>query len=123
MSTQHVSWGSIELLHNAIRTLTLLNEQGRPFPVIEYRAKVKLHGTNCAVQIADAGPVAQSRNLILTPADHKGFATRARRLLVDAREGPRRVRRVVWSRRRERHGDLARSDEVVRRVRNSPEGG
>ncbi len=76
MSAQHVSWGSIELLHNAIRTLTLLNQQGQPFPVIEYRAKVKLHGTNCAVQITDAGPVAQSRNLILTPAaDHKGFAT------------------------------------------------
>lgn len=76
MSTQHVSWGSIELLHNAIRTLTLLNEQGQPFPVIEYRAKVKLHGTNCAVQLTEGGPVAQSRNLILTSAqDHKGFAT------------------------------------------------
>lgn len=76
MSAQHVSWGSIELLHNAIRTLTLLNEQGQPFPIVEYRAKVKLHGTNCAVQITDAGPFAQSRNLILTPeADHKGFAT------------------------------------------------
>jgi hypothetical protein len=76
MSAQHVSWGSIELLHNAIRTLTLLNEQGQPFPVIEYRAKVKLHGTNCAVQITGTGNVAQSRNLILTSAaDHKGFAT------------------------------------------------
>src|SRR5512139_2438356 len=74
MST-HVSWGSIELLHNAIRTLTLLNEQGQPFPTVEYRAKVKLHGTNCAVQLTASGPVAQSRNLILTPeADHKGFA-------------------------------------------------
>jgi hypothetical protein len=76
MSTQHVQWGSIELPHNAIRTLTILAEQGQPLPTIEYRAKVKLHGTNCAVQITDAGPVAQSRNLILTPAaDHKGFAT------------------------------------------------
>ncbi|MEO8706443.1 MAG: RNA ligase family protein, partial [Kofleriaceae bacterium] len=75
MSTTHVSWGSIELLHNAVRTLTHLNEQGQPFPTVEYRAKIKLHGTNCAVQITDAGPVAQSRNLILTPeADHKGFA-------------------------------------------------
>src|SRR5215210_6782461 len=76
MSHQHVQWGSIELLHNAVRTLTLLNEQGHPFPTVEYRAKIKLHGTNCAVQITDAGPVAQSRNLVLTPeADHKGFAT------------------------------------------------
>jgi hypothetical protein len=75
MSTQHVQWGSIELLHNAVRTLTLLHEQGHPFPTVEYRAKVKLHGTNCAVQVTSAGPVAQSRNLILTAdADHKGFA-------------------------------------------------
>src|SRR5512139_3317298 len=74
MST-HVSWGSIELLHNAIRTLTLLNEQGQPFPVVAYRAKVKLHGTNCAVQITESGFVAQSRNQLLSPADdHKGFA-------------------------------------------------
>jgi hypothetical protein len=37
---------------------------------------MKLHGSNCAVQITEAGPVAQSRNLILTPdADHQGFAT------------------------------------------------
>jgi hypothetical protein len=71
----HVSWGSIELLHNCVRTLTLLAEQGQPYPVVEYRAKVKLHGTNCAVQITADGFVAQSRNLLLTPeADHKGFA-------------------------------------------------
>lgn len=78
MSTTHVSWGSIELLHNVLRTLEHLAEPdygNQPLPTVEYRAKIKLHGTNCAVQITDAGPVAQSRNLILTPeADHKGFA-------------------------------------------------
>ena len=74
-TTQHVSWGSIELLHNVVRTLTHLSELGRAFPVVEYRAKVKLHGSNCAVQITEAGIVAQSRTALLTPeADYKGFA-------------------------------------------------
>ena len=76
MSTQHVSWGSIELLHNVVRTLTHLNELGHTFPVVEYRAKVKLHGSNCAVQVTDHGIVAQSRTALLTPeSDYKGFAT------------------------------------------------
>lgn len=76
MSTQHVSWGSIELLHNCVRTLGHLAAQGKPLPVVEYRAKVKLHGTNCAVQITPEGVVAQSRTQLLTPeADYKGFAT------------------------------------------------
>jgi hypothetical protein len=75
MSTQHVAWGSIELLHNVVRTLTHLHSLGAPLPVIEYRAKVKLHGANCAVQITDDGVVAQSRTQLLTPeADYKGFA-------------------------------------------------
>lgn len=74
MSAQHVAWGRIELLHNVVRTLSLLNEQGQPFPVVEYRAKVKLHGTNCAVQITGSGAVAQGRNILLTPqADFKRF--------------------------------------------------
>lgn len=76
MSTQHVSWGSIELLHNCVRTLGHLATQGQPLPTVEYRAKVKLHGTNCAVQITPDGVVAQSRTQLLTPeADYKGFAT------------------------------------------------
>ncbi len=76
MSTQHVSWGSIELLHNCVRTLGHLAAQGQPLPVVEYRAKVKLHGTNCAVQITADGVVAQSRTQLLGPeADYKGFAT------------------------------------------------
>ena len=75
MSTVHVAWGSIELLHNCVRTLTHLHEQGEPFPVVEYRAKVKLHGTNCAVQITSNGVVPQSRSQLLSvEADHKGFA-------------------------------------------------
>ena len=75
MSTTHVAWSSIELLHNVVRTLGHLHDLGHPLPVIEYRAKVKLHGSNCAVQITDTGIVAQSRTSLLTPeVDYKGFA-------------------------------------------------
>lgn len=72
----HVSWGSIELLHNVVRTLTQLHEdEGKPFPVVRYRAKVKLHGTNCAIQTHGDGVFAQSRSTMLTPeADLNGFA-------------------------------------------------
>jgi hypothetical protein len=75
MSATHVAWSSIELLHNVVRTLGHLHEQGRPYPTVEYRAKVKLHGSNCAVQITGAGIAAQSRTSLLSPeADYKGFA-------------------------------------------------
>ena len=74
-STKHIPWGSIELLHNLVATLGHLNALGQPFPVVEYRAKVKLHGTNCAVQVTSGGVVAQSRTALLSPdADYKGFA-------------------------------------------------
>ena len=81
MSTTHVAWSSIELLHNVVRTLGHLHEQGRPYPTVEYRAKVKLHGSNCAVQILEGGGIAaQSRTSLLTPdADYKGFAAWAHR--------------------------------------------
>ena len=60
-----------------------------PFPVVDYRAKVKLHGTNCAVQITgDGASSPRAGPSLLTPdADYKGFATwvaRARGLLRGA---------------------------------------
>jgi len=73
MSTAiHVPWGSIELFHNVVRTLAFLKTS----PTVTYRAKVKLHGTNCAIQTATGGNfTAQSRTTILTPQDDlKGFA-------------------------------------------------
>lgn len=80
MSATHVAWSSIELLHNVVRTLGHLHELGRPLPVVEYRAKVKLHGSNCGVQVTAAGLVAQSRTSLLSPeADYKGFAAWVRR--------------------------------------------
>lgn len=72
----HTAWASIELLHNVVRMLTLLHEEGgRPFPVVRYRAKVKLHGSNCAVLVGEHGIATQSRTTMLTPkADYKGFS-------------------------------------------------
>lgn len=75
-----ITWSSIELLHNVIRTLNYLavlspSEGGRPLPKVTYRAKVKLHGTNCGVQVYGDEIVTQSRETILTPeADLKGFS-------------------------------------------------
>lgn len=45
-------------------------------PVVTYRSKVKLHGSNCAVQIhMDGSVICQSRTSILTPEDdYAGFA-------------------------------------------------
>lgn len=71
----HVAWGSIELLHNVVRTLQYLEEQGEPKPSVLYRAKIKLHGTNAAVQCHTSGVFPQSRSQVLTgSADNSGFA-------------------------------------------------
>lgn len=75
-----ISWPSIELLHNVIKTRNYLAalspaDGGCPLPKVQYRAKVKLHGMNCAVQVHTDGIVTQSRETILTPeADLKGFS-------------------------------------------------
>jgi RNA ligase-like protein len=73
-----IPWPEIEGFHN-IRKFTaasahpeILNGQS----VVNYRCKVKLHGTNAAVQLHDKGEiVCQSRESILTPEkDNAGFA-------------------------------------------------
>jgi len=72
-----VKWTSIELLHNIRRdALAKAELAGLPPPKVTYRAKVKLHGTNCGVQVLpDGGVVAQGRNMLLTEdADNMGFA-------------------------------------------------
>lgn len=75
-----ITWNSIELLHNVVKTLnflaTLPEAEGRQaLPTVTYRRKVKEHGTNCAVQIRTEGLVTQSREVVLTPdEDLKGFA-------------------------------------------------
>lgn len=76
----HVAWPSIGLLHYTIATVRhLANLAGTPPAVQRYRAKVKQHGTNAAVQVlatsAGAEVHAQGRTSILTPEDDfKEFA-------------------------------------------------
>ncbi len=76
MLPAHIGWSSIALLHNVIRTLDLLEARGGlAQPRLRYRAKIKLHGTNGAVQITPHGVFAQGRRTLLTPeSDRKGFA-------------------------------------------------
>ena len=72
-----LKWTSIELLHNVVADVRAKAElAGEPPPCVRYRAKVKLHGTNCAVQVLTDGQVlAQGRNQLLTPEDdNMGFA-------------------------------------------------
>jgi hypothetical protein len=65
-------WPSIELLHNLYRHFQILEVA----PQIQYRAKIKLDGTNAGIQIFPNGTVvAQSRTKIITPQDdNSGFA-------------------------------------------------
>ncbi|MEL6496211.1 MAG: RNA ligase family protein [Cyanobacteria bacterium J06623_7] len=86
---QFIKWTSIELLHNVRNNLTASDRR----PKITYRAKVKLHGTNAAVQVTTAGEVAaqkrtgvlwvfdplndpfKKRSQVITPQnDNAGFA-------------------------------------------------
>lgn len=71
-----VRWTSIELLHSLRRTLTATHAlDGTALPVIDYRTKVKLDGTNAAVHALPDGFAAQSRTKLLTPDDdNHGFA-------------------------------------------------
>ena len=67
-----IKWTSIELLHNVRNNLAAIDRT----PVITYRAKIKLHGTNAAVRITTDGKVAaQKRSQVITPQDdNAGFA-------------------------------------------------
>lgn len=73
-ATLHIPWGSIGLLPNALINVKAIADGG-PAPVVVYRAKIKLHGTNCAVQRVGAEVHAQSRTTMLGPgSDPYGFA-------------------------------------------------
>lgn len=72
-----IRWPSVELLHNVNRSLALRGEREEGFvrPAVTYRAKVKLDGTQAAIQLRPDGRVlAQSRTSILSStADNAGF--------------------------------------------------
>jgi hypothetical protein len=70
----HIAWTSIDQFHNVRRTFAALNPEGGH--TATYRAKVKLHGTNAAVQVTPEGVLeCQSRERLITPEDdNSGFA-------------------------------------------------
>ena len=70
------AWADIENFHNVRKTVTKYTQLLNMQPTVRYKAKVKLHGTNAAVQISPDGEVcAQSRTAIITTEhDNAGFA-------------------------------------------------
>lgn len=75
MSTR--KWPDIEGLHVIVRDLRHYHEQGGPVPPsVQYRAKIKLDGTNAAVRFREGVVEAyQSRTQDITPEeDNAGFA-------------------------------------------------
>lgn len=73
-----IKWTSIESFHNVVRNLKNIKDLGEHFswPKVTYKSKIKLHGTNAAVQITSDGKViAQSRTSVITKDnDNCGFA-------------------------------------------------
>ena len=72
-----VKWSEIEAFHNVRKYCHSYPHHMCGADKVQYRAKVKLHGTNAAVQIhPDSHVVAQSRTAELTPGkgDNAGFA-------------------------------------------------
>jgi hypothetical protein len=69
---EFIKWPSIELFHNLKKDLDYKGIA----PIITFTPKIKLDGTNAAVQVhGDGTIVAQSRNQIITPdKDNAGFA-------------------------------------------------
>jgi hypothetical protein len=71
----HIAWPEIESFHNVRKSVQKYPELLGGSTTVEYRAKVKLHGTNAAVQVRGDKVLAQSRTQIITPGcDNAGFA-------------------------------------------------
>lgn len=76
---KHIKWPSIESFYNVRKYLRAYSDEveGKVvLPVVHYKAKVKLHGTNAAIQLfPDGRVVAQSRSSVLVGGnDNAGFA-------------------------------------------------
>src|ERR1700722_20890282 len=78
-----MAWPEIESFHNVRKFVRVdpgewwqAKEKFHGTSTVKYRAKVKLHGTNAAVQVGwDGSLVCQSRTNIITPeSDNAGFA-------------------------------------------------
>jgi hypothetical protein len=72
---KHISWCDIENFHTLRKTLDKYPELLRGRKKVTYRGKVKLHGTNAAIQYVGGKVIAQSRTQIISPGnDNCGFA-------------------------------------------------
>jgi hypothetical protein len=71
-----VAWTEIESFHNVRKFMKAYPENLNGNSTVLYRCKVKLHGTNAAIQVhADGNVVAQSRTAeLVNGADNAGFA-------------------------------------------------
>lgn len=71
-----IKWPSIEHLHHICKGVkTMFAENTSKPPVVKYKAKVKLDGTNGGVQVfTDGRVIAQSHSRLLIDADNYGFA-------------------------------------------------
>ena len=72
----HIKWPHIDQFHN-VRTRVLHNEDLKK-KTVTYKAKIKLHGTNSAIQVTPSTNtvIAQSRNNVLGFSnDNAGFAS------------------------------------------------
>lgn len=70
-----VGWPEIEGFHNVRKFANAYPHLLGGRDVVRYRAKVKLHGTNAAIQLRGSEVFAQSRTKIITPGDdNAGFA-------------------------------------------------
>lgn len=76
----HIQWTDTEQIHHLRKRFNLLQNRDKTGnyrqPVVTYRSKVKLHGTNAGIQIKPNGEVlAQSRTAILGSGnDNAGFS-------------------------------------------------
>ena len=76
---KHIMWPSIEGFQHVYKNVkTYPDHYPQPDPdcsIIQYVPKVKLHGTNAAIQCKNGKVVAQSREtLLVNGADNSGFA-------------------------------------------------
>lgn len=70
-----IRWPEIEAFHQVRRELDHYPELLGGRKVVRYRGKVKLHGTNAAVQVKSNNVIPQSReNILGTGNDNAGFA-------------------------------------------------
>ena len=81
MTIEFKKWQKIQQFHNIRKEINSVLDYKRTVgedikhPVVTYRGKVKLDGTNAAIRIVDGVVAAQSRSRIVTPEDDNyGFA-------------------------------------------------